>query len=94
MVPDLTLPAVVAGVVGTLCAVIAIAAWRAMLHTGNRGITLVSIAFGVLSAKNFAKSVNLAIRKEEGPGLELLFSLLDLTAVALIAWPLLRHRSA
>lgn len=87
-------PAVVAAVVGVLCAIIAVAAWRAMLETGNRGIQLVSLAFALLAVKGLAKATYLAAVGRETVLLELGFSLLDLAAVLLIAWPLLRPRGA
>ncbi|HUR69971.1 MAG TPA: DUF5985 family protein [Candidatus Thermoplasmatota archaeon] len=92
MAIDLTLPATVAGVVAILCAVVAVAAWRAMVRTGNRGITLVSLAFALLALKGGLKAWNLAFRGPESPTIELVFSLVDLTAVGLIAWPILRSR--
>jgi UDP-N-acetylmuramyl pentapeptide phosphotransferase/UDP-N-acetylglucosamine-1-phosphate transferase len=81
--------AAVTAVVSALCAVVAVAAWRAMLRTGNRAIGFVVAAFVVLSLKNLSKALDLA---DGSDGVELAFSLADLLAVGLIAFPLLRGR--
>jgi hypothetical protein len=86
--------AVNAGLVAVVCGIIAGAAWRAMLRTGNRAIGYVIVAFIVLSLKNLVKSLRLAAGSQESSALEFAFSLLDLVAVALIAWPLLFHRGS
>ena len=83
--------AVSAGAVAILSAVIAVAAWRAVIHTGNRAIYGVVAAFALLAVKNLLKSVNLAAGVHEGPGQELAYSLVDFAAVALIAVPILRR---
>jgi len=84
-------PALIAAVVGTLCFLLAAASWRAMLKTGNRAIYYVMAAFAILGLKAYAKSYNLATVGQESPALELVFSLMDLSAVALFAWPILRR---
>ncbi len=81
-----------AGVVALLCSAIAIASWRAVVRTGNRRIQLVVAAFAILAAKNLVKALLLSSGRPESPELELTFSLVDLLAVALIAWPLLAPR--
>lgn len=81
-----------AGVVAVLCGAIAVASWRAVVRTGNARIQFVVAAFAVLAAKNLAKCIVLARGTDESAGLELTFSLVDLLAVALIAWPLLLPR--
>jgi hypothetical protein len=91
---DLGIPAVIAGVVGTVCVILALACWRAMLRTGNRHIYFVMAAFTVLAVKAFAKAFMLASIGQEGPQVELAFSLFDLTAVGLFAWPILRRGGA
>jgi hypothetical protein len=83
-----------AGVVALLCGAIAIASWRAVLRTGNKRIQLVVAAFAILAAKNLVKSLRLAAGQPDSPALELVFSLVDLLAVALIAWPLFMPRRA
>lgn len=90
----LEIAAVSAGLVAVLCGIIAGATWRALLRTGNRAIGFVTIAFVLLSLKNLVKALVLASNTGEGPALELAFSLTDLVAVALIAWPLVMRRSA
>lgn len=90
----LQVAAVSAGTVAILCGAIAFAAWRAVVRTGNPRIRFVVAAFTVLAAKNLLKSVRLAAGSPETAGLELAFSLADLAAVALIAWPLLMRRRA
>jgi hypothetical protein len=92
--PSLQAAAISAGVVAVLCGVIAIASWRAVLRTGNPRIRLVVAAFSLLAAKNLLKSVRLASGAPESGGLEFAFSLVDLAAVALIAWPLVMRRGA
>jgi len=83
-------PVVIAAVVGTICLLLALASWRALLRTGNRGIYWVVAAFATLSFKNFVKAFTLSAGSETD-ALELIFSLLDLVAVSLFAWPLLRR---
>ncbi len=75
-----------------VCAVVALAAWRGVLRTGNRRIYFVVAAFALLAAKNLLKAVDLASGFDGGPTEELAFSVADLTAVGLIAWPLLWRR--
>ncbi|MEA3137568.1 MAG: hypothetical protein QOC71_1849 [Thermoplasmata archaeon] len=86
--------ALIAGVVALLCGAIAVASWRAVVRTGNRRIQLVVAAFAILAAKNLVKSLRLAAHQPDSPALELVFSLVDLLAVALIAWPLFVARRA
>ena len=81
-----------AGLVALLCAVISAASWRAMQRTGNRAIGYVVAAFILLSLKNLVKALTLAAVGGETGWHELGFSLTDLVAVALIAWPLLLRR--
>lgn len=83
-----------AGVVALLCGAIAVASWRAVVRTGNRRIQLVVAAFAILAAKNLVKALLLSSGRPDSPELELAFSLVDLLAVALIAWPLLAPRRA
>ena len=84
--------AVTAGLVTVACLAIAVAAWRATLRTGNRNIQFVVAAFAVLGLKNLAKAAELVSGAPESGLLELGFSLTDLLAVGLIAWPLLHGR--
>ena len=83
-----------AGVVALLCGAIAVASWRAVVRTGNRRIQLVVAAFAILALKNLAKALLLSSGRPDSPALELAFSLTDLVAVALIAWPLFAPRRA
>lgn len=92
MEPNLEVSAFSAGLVALLCAIIAAASWRAMQRTGNRAIGYVVVAFVLLSLKNLVKALTLAALGEESGWHELAFSLTDLAAVALIAWPLLLRR--
>ena len=80
-----------AGAVALLCAVIAAAAWRAVVHTGNRAIYGVVAAFALLALKNLLKCATLAAGAQESAWHELSFSAVDLAAVALIAVPILRR---
>jgi hypothetical protein len=89
----LGIPAVIAAVVATVCAVLAFASWRAVVRTGNRAIQFVVLAFSVMAAKNLAKAVSLGSGTPESPELELVFTLFDVTAVSLFAWPILRTGS-
>lgn len=81
-------PALIVGTVAVLCGLIAGAAWRAMVRTGNRNIGLVVGAFVLLSAKNLVKAIELAAGQTETVLGELVFSLVDLVAVGMIAAPL------
>lgn len=81
------------GFVSVLCGVIAVATWRAMVRTGNRNISFVTAAFGLLTVKSLVKTVALASGGENA-SMEIVFSVADLVAVGLIAWPLLMRRSA
>lgn len=80
------------GLVAVVCGAVAVAAWRAMVRTGNRSIGYVVGAFALFTAKNLLKAVVLASQGDEGTALELAFSLVDLVAVGLIATPLVFHR--
>ena len=84
-----TLPAVSAGLVAVLSGIVAAAAWRVLLRTGNRAVAFVVAAFALLCLKNLAKAVILAAGRGETEWHELAFSLADLVVVGLIAWPLL-----
>jgi hypothetical protein len=86
--------AVSAGIAAVLCGAIAVASWRAVVRTGNRRIQLVVAAFAILGVKNLVKALRLASGEPDSGTLELLFSLTDLAAVALIAWPLLAPRTS
>jgi Fe2+ transport system protein B len=83
-------PAIIAGIVATVCAVLAFASWRALVRTGNRGIYYVVAAFALLALKNLVKAFTLGTTGETETT-ELVFSLADLGAVVLFAWPLLRN---
>ncbi|HUR62355.1 MAG TPA: hypothetical protein VM286_08355 [Candidatus Thermoplasmatota archaeon] len=93
MEASLQAAAVSVGLVALLCGAIAVAAWRALLRTGNTRIRNVVLAFALLAAKNLIKALHLASGSPESAALELAFSLVDLGAVALIAWPLLARRA-
>ncbi|MES2154159.1 MAG: hypothetical protein V4510_03400 [bacterium] len=90
--PTATLPALLVGAVAILCALIAFGAWRAVVRTGNRRIHFVVLAFLLLAVKSLVKAVDLADGHEGSAFEESAFSLADLAAVALIAWPLLSRR--
>lgn len=92
MVLDNGPAAVATGIVAAACIAIAVAAWRATLRTGNRNIRLVTVAFLILGAKGLLKAFDLLRGVESGPLEELGFSLADLVAVGLIAWPLVVPR--
>lgn len=87
-----TLPALIAGLVAVLSGIVAGAAWRVLLRTGNRAVAFVVAAFALLSLKNLAKAVILASGGGETVWHELAFSLADLVVVGLVAWPLLLWR--
>jgi len=82
------------GVVAMLCALVAYGCRRAVLRTGNRRIQFVTYAFLLLAAKNLLKAINVASTTPENATIELAFSLADLAAVGLIAWPMLSNRGA
>jgi hypothetical protein len=83
-------PALLIGAVAVLCGIVAVGCWRAMLRTGNPRIQFVALAFALLAAKNVAKTVT-AAASLENDALELAFSLVDLAAVGLVAYPILRR---
>lgn len=83
------LPTLLVATVAVLCGIVAVGCWRAVLRTGNRRIQLVALAFAILAAKNLAKAAVVGTG-DEGP-FEPLFSLADLAAVALVAYPILRR---
>lgn len=90
---DLDAPVVIAAAVGTLCVLLALAAWRALLRTGNRGIYWVMAAFLVMALKSFVKALTLGTTGET-PLEELIFSLMDLVTAGLFAWPLIVRMGA
>ncbi len=92
MVAGDALAALVVGAVAMLCSLVAFGAHRAVVRTGNRRIQFVTYAFLLLAAKNLLKALDLAGGRDGGPYEELAFSLADLAAVGLIAWPLLSRR--
>ncbi|MCA1814638.1 MAG: DUF5985 family protein [Halobacteriales archaeon] len=91
MVLDNGPAAITAGMVTVACLAIAAASWRATVRTGNPNITYVTAAFLLLGVKNLVKALDLLNGTESGLA-ELGFSLTDLVAVGLIAWPLLAPR--
>lgn len=82
--------AIVAGLVGLVSLGIAAAAWRALVRTGNRLLGSVTAAFVLVAVKNLAKAAFAFTGAPETDARETLFSLMDLGAVALIAWPIVR----
>jgi hypothetical protein len=94
MVAGFQVAGIVAGVSAALCVTIAIASRRVMIRIGNPQLRLVTLAFLLLAAKNIAKCINLAAGDGESGAVELVFSLIDVTAVGLIAYPLLSRRMA
>jgi hypothetical protein len=79
---------VVTFAVAGIALIVAAASWRALLRTGNRSILYVAAGFAVFALKSTVKGVGLVAGAGDTYPLELAFSLLDLLAVALIAWPL------
>ena len=94
MVLGTDVAAVNAGLVAILSGVVAVAAWRALLHTGNRNIGFVVAAFAVLALRNLAKALALSSGRPESADGEFVFSLLDLLVVGLIAWPIFLRRGS
>jgi hypothetical protein len=86
----LDLVAVNALLVAALAALVAAGAWRALLRTGNATIGYVVAGFLVLAGKNLLKAFLWGSVGEEAK--EVAFSLLDLAAVLLIAYPLVLRR--
>lgn len=87
-----SLPAVFSAIVATVCAVLALASWRALVRTGNGSIGFVVAAFALMGVKALAKALSLGLFGSEGAELELVFTLVDVTVVGLFAWPILRGR--
>ena len=73
---------------GGVSATIAFGAWRALLRTGNKSIGFVVAGFALLATKLLLKGFALAAGAGETPERELLFSVVDLAAFGLIAWPI------
>lgn len=88
MGPSAWASAVSAGV-AVVCTLIALASLRATRHTGNGSILFVGAAFGLLALKGAVKAWVLS-QGTDSFAWEIGFSLVDLAAVSLIAWPLVR----
>jgi hypothetical protein len=80
-----------AGLVAVLSGIVAAAAWRALVRTGNRNVGYIIAAFALLALKNLAKAAALS-SDMDGPDQEFLFSLVDLVVVGLIAYPIVLRR--
>jgi len=89
---SLTVVAAAATFAALTSAVLAGASWRALLRTGNADIGWFVAAFGVLALKNAAKAYRALADVPESTLVESAFSIADLLAVALIAWPLIARR--
>lgn len=84
---------VVAGLVGVVSLGIAGGAWRGLVRTGNRTMGFVLAAFVLIAVKNLAKATFLVGGFEDTQAREMIFSLMDLGAVVIIAWPMVGMRS-
>jgi hypothetical protein len=82
----------IAGLVGVVSLLVAGASWRALVRTGNRTMGFVLAAFVLVAVKNLAKAAFLLGGSMETEAIETLFSLMDLAAVGLIAWPIVGAR--
>lgn len=83
-----------------LALAMAIVAFRARQRSGNRGLTLVALAFMVFAAKNAFSAYNVVAHEREGwlavphDEIELVLSLFDLALLLLLFAPFLRRRNA
>ena len=84
---------VVAALVGMVSLVVAGGAWRGLIRTGNKSMGYVVGAFALIAVKNLAKAAFAVGGLPDTQAREMVFSLMDLGAVALIAWPLVGVRS-
>lgn len=84
--------AVAAGVTALTCGALSAASWRAMINSGNASLSWFTAGFAVLGVKNAAKSIMGFAAAPGSEAIEGIFSLADLLAVALIAWPLVAAR--
>lgn len=74
--------------VGLLALVMAVLAWRAALKRNNRGLRLVSLAFGVFALKNAFSAYNVRTHAVPHDAIELVLSLFDLVLLLLLFAPL------
>lgn len=83
---------VAAGCAALTCAGLSAASWRALVRTGNRMILWLVLGFALLGLKNAVKSYRAVADLPDSFFVEIAFSLADLAAVALMAWPVLVGR--
>lgn len=79
---------VAAALAALTCGALAAASWRALVRTGNRSLALFVAAFAILGVKNLVKSWVAFADLPDGALVEGAFSLADLLAVVLVAWPI------
>lgn len=83
---------VAAGCAALTCAGLAAASWRALVRTGNGMILWLVLGFALLGLKNAVKSYRAFVDLPDSFGIEIAFSLVDLVAVVLMAWPFIAGR--
>lgn len=81
-----------AGIAALTCAGLSVASWRALVRTGNGMILWFTLGFGVMGVKNAMKSYRAFLDIPDSFFVEIVFSLADLVAVGLIAWPVIAGR--
>lgn len=86
--------ALAAGAAALTSALVAAASWRALVRTGNQTLGWFVLAFLLLAAKSAVKSGRAFADMPDSLLAESLFSLADLAAVALVAWPIVLRRRA
>lgn len=87
-----TAVAITAGLVALTCIAVSIASRRALVRTGNGAIAYFVWAFALLGIKNAVKSYRAWSGLTDTYAIESAFSIVDLVAVALIAWPIITRR--
>jgi hypothetical protein len=85
--------ALAAGGTALACGAVALGSWRALLRTGNPTVGFFVAGFALFAVKNALKAGLAFADAPEAALVESLFSLSDLAAVVLIAWPLVRGGS-
>lgn len=81
-----------AGGAALTCAALSVASWRALLRTGNGMIAWLVVGFAILGVKNAVKSYRAFVDIPDSLLVESLFSLADLAAVILVAYPVVAGR--
>lgn len=83
---------VAAGAAALTCAALSAASWRALVRTGNGVLLWFTIGFALMGVKSATKSYRAFMDIPDSFVVEVVFSLADLVAVVLLAWPVVAGR--